>query len=333
LYYAQRQANRPDAEYLKEVKAGVPENTAAAEYRRQVMEERANAKDEADRQRWMRTAQFFAKWGSTPGPTLVAGMNALQEAIPNLIGDEKEQKKAQREADKVIYDIDHATRLEELGYLKEARAMKDKAAERAMHLQQYLTQAQASVEGHNISAAATVQSAQLHKEATLGAAAENAASRRDQRDRFEDDKRYNRLQIAERQEQSVEATISREANGRQHVDDLKTVAIKDESGNVPPAIKDRVAAAQARIEARENDWETRRKAAARSVADARRRYTGEAEETTPAPGASTATQTSGPRIRFDPTKLTGDDATAYQWATSNPRDPRAEAIKKRLGAQ
>jgi hypothetical protein len=32
-------------------------------------------------------------------------------------------------------------------------------------------------------------------------------------------------------------------------------------------------------------------------------------------------------------KLSGEDAAALQWANSNPKDPRAAEIKKRLGAQ
>jgi hypothetical protein len=121
------QANRPTSELLKEIQAereamGVGDNKAREELRSQQMAERANMKDEQERQRHMRLAEFFASWGSTPGPVLVAGMNALKQSIPGIVSDQKEAKKARREADKIIYDIDEATRLEKLGIIaKEAK--------------------------------------------------------------------------------------------------------------------------------------------------------------------------------------------------------------------
>jgi hypothetical protein len=62
-------------------------------YRAKLMEERANAEDEAKRTRYMRLAEFFGRWGSTPGSTLAAGLNSVKETIPNIISDEKEAKK------------------------------------------------------------------------------------------------------------------------------------------------------------------------------------------------------------------------------------------------
>jgi len=140
---ASAQANRPTAELLKEIQAeretlGVGENVARQEYRAQQMAERANLADEKERQRHMRLAEFFASWGSTPGPVLVAGMNALKQSIPGIISDEKEAKKARKEADKIIYDIDEATRLEKLGMIDKATAKKEQAAKHAEDYNKYL---------------------------------------------------------------------------------------------------------------------------------------------------------------------------------------------------
>jgi hypothetical protein len=140
---ASAQANRPTAELLKEIQAerdalGVGENVGRQEFRAQQMAERANMKDEQERQRHMRLAEFFASWGSTPGPVLVAGMNALKQSIPNIISDEKDAKKARKEADKIIYDIDEATRLEKLGMIDKATALKEKAASHAEDYNKYL---------------------------------------------------------------------------------------------------------------------------------------------------------------------------------------------------
>lgn len=140
---ASAKAARPTADLLKEIQAerealGVGENVGRQEFRAQQMAERANMKDEQERQRNMRLAEFFATWGSTPGPVLVAGMDALKKSIPNLISDEKEQKKARKEADKIIYDIDEATRLEKLGMIDKATAIKEQAAKHAEDYNKYL---------------------------------------------------------------------------------------------------------------------------------------------------------------------------------------------------
>ena len=148
------QANRATEDVIKDIQAeqralGVDKSEARETYRAQQMAERANMKDEQERQKYLRAAEFFAKWGSTPGPVLVAGMNALRESIPGIISDEKEQKKARKEADKIIYDIDEATRLEKLGLYDKATALKEKAAARAEDYNKYLLTLQAQREAND----------------------------------------------------------------------------------------------------------------------------------------------------------------------------------------
>jgi hypothetical protein len=87
-------------------------------------------KDEQERQRNMRLAEFFASWGSTPGPVLVAGMNALKQSIPNIISDEKEAKRIRMEIDKSIAGLDEAIRLEKKGDHEAATALKTKWADK-----------------------------------------------------------------------------------------------------------------------------------------------------------------------------------------------------------
>ena len=108
-------------------------NTADAEYRKQIMESRANAADEAKRLESMRMAEFFSTWGSTPGPTLVAGMQAAQKTIPTLIADKKDQKKAKDESDKIIFELDRAARLEKAGNWDEAEKIKENQAKAAQN--------------------------------------------------------------------------------------------------------------------------------------------------------------------------------------------------------
>jgi hypothetical protein len=116
------------AQQGKDREAFMGPDTAGAEYRKSVMSQKANAKEEAERLQSMRLAEFFSVWGSTPGPTLVAGMQAAQKTIPNLIKDKDDQKKANAELDKIIYNLDRASRLEKAGDWEAAAKIKTEQA-------------------------------------------------------------------------------------------------------------------------------------------------------------------------------------------------------------
>ena len=118
------------AEDRKRREAQLGPDTATIEYRKKIMDERANAPDEARRQMGMRLMEFGANWASTPGAPLVAGMRALKEGLPGVMEDTKANKKAMKEIDASIYALDHAARLEAEGYLDRAVAYKEKAQER-----------------------------------------------------------------------------------------------------------------------------------------------------------------------------------------------------------
>jgi hypothetical protein len=125
-------SERPLSELMAEKQAAYKELGVGApgvEQRTKLMAERANAEDEANRNRWMRAAQFFSKWGSTPGATLVAGMTAVRDSVPDMINDAKEAKKVRMEIDKTIAGLDEATRLEKKGLVDEAYAEKMKLAQ------------------------------------------------------------------------------------------------------------------------------------------------------------------------------------------------------------
>lgn len=122
-------ANAPTGEGAAARRAYIGEDTAGQEYRAKLMSERANAKDEGIRQNWMRAAEFFADWGSRPGNTLAAGMMALKNTIPNVISDQKEQKKYERETDKILYELGKAERAEKAGDWDKAEEAKNKAGE------------------------------------------------------------------------------------------------------------------------------------------------------------------------------------------------------------
>jgi hypothetical protein len=137
-------------------------NVGRESYRAEEMARRANLKDEAERQKNLRLAEFFASWGSTPGPVLVAGMTALKKSIPGMVEDSKEAKKLQRESDKIIYDIDEATRLEKAGYRDKADAKIQQAAANAAQLNNTL----GSYSGQKLAASASMANAAAQREAT-----------------------------------------------------------------------------------------------------------------------------------------------------------------------
>lgn len=151
-----KQANRPLSEIVAEEKAMMGPNVAAQKYREAVMSERANAEDEFKRQNWLRAAQIFADWGSQPGNTLVAGMNALKGRIGDVISDREAQRKYYRDIDKTMYELDKADRLEEAGYIEAARKTREKAGEQGFKMFGHLSDI-ARTESSN---AATLQAAQ-----------------------------------------------------------------------------------------------------------------------------------------------------------------------------
>jgi hypothetical protein len=195
---------------LKEIQdakkeAGLGENKEAQEYRSKLMAERANMADEAKRQRNMRAAEFFATWGSTPGATLVAGMQALKKTIPDLISDDREQAKARKEADKVIYDLDQAIRAEKLGDFDKAATFKEKASDRANQFNMKLI----DLEGHKISAGATLGAAKIREESQKEINRLNNL----REDRLASDARV-RQEAAERKQDEIErANRERETQG------------------------------------------------------------------------------------------------------------------------
>jgi hypothetical protein len=123
---AATEAGRTNADIRKEIEAeyeaaGVGQRNP--EERANLMKERVNAEDEARRTRYLRMAEMFATWGTTPGPTLAAGLSAFKNTVPSLISDEKEATRVRKEIDKSLAGLDESMRLEKRGLV-------DKAADR-----------------------------------------------------------------------------------------------------------------------------------------------------------------------------------------------------------
>jgi hypothetical protein len=284
---ANEAAARPLSAFVEEGKdalraAGIsPENTGMQEYRSRIMAERANMGDEAARQKNLRLAEFFASWGSTPGATLVAGMSALKKTIPTLIEDEKERKKALRESDKIIYELDQAERLEKKGLVSEASAKKEKIADRAEKLNTEVTRSaeakrkdEIAAQGHRAdfearnyattsSAAANKYAADLRLQGDLAHSAASKANAEAARE----GNNFNKAQTAYQLAQNARLTVDKEydavVNSKAYTNAVNDV--KDLSTNETPQIKDRVAKSREYINSVAEDFKNRREMMDKSV--------------------------------------------------------------------
>ena len=221
---AKARGEKSVSDFAEEVRAakkaaGVDVDTARLGLRGQEMERRANLADEARRQKDMRLAEFFASWGSTPGPTLVAGMSALKKSIPDMIGDRREAKKLERESDKIIYEIDEAIRSEKLGDIDKAAALKEKAAAQAAELNKTI----ATYKAHADSSAAHMYGSQLsylgHKENAKATADASAARTKE----ANDEKKFKTLDAAETNYRRVQEMINKETGANSPYDRARTM--------------------------------------------------------------------------------------------------------------
>jgi hypothetical protein len=278
---AEKRAAAPLSTFMAERQAAMKEAGVAdvsegqQKMRAEMMAEKANLGEEKERQKHLRLAEFFASWGSTPGPVLVAGLNALQKTVPNIVADEKEQKKARREIDKSIADLDNATRLEKRGEVDAAMALKLKAAEDMKALNIKFIDYQSRRESDQSSAAASKYSADMQFRGEQLRAQTSRLDRTARLDTEKDNKIFGQWQAASKTEADVLARIQREENDKQHMADLNAVKLGKQTGmdednkfdetKVPSAVLSAMKEAQARIEAREKGWKQRIKTAAENT--------------------------------------------------------------------
>jgi len=294
---AEKRANAPLSSFMAERQAALREAGVAdvsegqQKQRAELMAERANMAEEKERQKHLRLAEFFASWGSTPGPTLVAGMNALKKSIPGIISDEKEQKKARREIDKSIADLDNATRLEKRGEIDAAMALKQKAAEDMRALNTKLIDYQSRRESDISSAAASKYSADMQYRVEQLRANTQRLDRAALRENAQDNKAFSQYQTAAAQEQRVIAKIIDQAKLLE--EDYKKIntaemSMKQNNGKMPEALVPGYEAAKKKIAEQEAIWNKQKEAASRDTELAYSRIRVRPEAT------ATATETPAP---------------------------------------
>jgi len=140
---------------------------------------------EAEDQKYLRRAQAWAVFGSTPGPLLKVGLQAMAGYINDTMEDTKARKKAINELNKAIYDIDHAEYLVSIGRMDKAESAKADAWKRVDGLNDKL---------------ATLR--QRQREAELGAVTEGAKAEMQGKYRLKEQELQNRGQIAAARERA-----------------------------------------------------------------------------------------------------------------------------------
>jgi hypothetical protein len=271
---AERRKNAPLSEFMAERQAAMREAGVAdisegqQRQRAEMMAEKANLGEEKERQRHLRLAEFFANWGSTPGPTLVAGMNALKQAVPGIVSDEKEQKKARREIDKSIADLDNATRLEKRGEVDAAMALKLKAAEDMKALNAKFIDYQSRRESDASSFAASKYNADMQFRSEQLRANTARLDRAARRETDADSKAFGQYQTAANQEQRLISKIADQA--KMFDKDYATIKTAEMSagandGKMNPALVPGYEAAKEKIRLQEEVWNKQKEQAARDT--------------------------------------------------------------------
>jgi hypothetical protein len=202
--------------------------------------------EEAEDQKYLRRAQAWAVFGSTPGPLLKVGLQAMAGYINDTMEDTKARKKAMNELNKAIYEVDHAEYLISAGRMEKANAAKADAFKRVDGLNDKL---------------ATLR--QRQREAELGTATEGAKSAMQAEARIAEQKLQNQGQIgaalarsnaADKEEKSIEKQ-TKDARGElqkwdadkgKKLDDAKTMLsnpnFKGEGRKLFEATRDRLQA-------------------------------------------------------------------------------------------
>lgn len=287
---ARAKGDRPLSDFSDEQAAelkrlGLDKSEGRDQERKNTMAELANADDEAKRLRWMRAAKFFASWGSKPGPTLVAGMNALTESIPEFITDEKDQKKAKRDAQKVLSTLEEAARQEKLGNFKEAVARKKEAGALATDLYKVYVQSEISSASDASRAASSKYTADMQLKAEEVRSATAAAERAQKRGDEAEAKKYRDYSVFAKDEETVLARIAAERSAKDY-------QALQQKANMPDTVtgpaKTQRDEAIAKMKVIEDGWATRAKSAADRTAAAKVRAVGETEAAPTGKGISKA---------------------------------------------
>jgi hypothetical protein len=236
-------------------------------------------------------------------------MNSLIESIPEFITDEKDQKKAKRDAQKVLSTLEEADRQEKLGNFKEAVARKKEAGALATDYYKIFVQSEISAASDKSRSDSSKLTAELNLKAekirAKTAAARDNQSRLDANGRQLNDKYI----AAGNGEARVLSDIAKERSADDYKELIRLSRLP-ESGS--DAIKKQRSDAITRLNVIDEEHSTRASKAAKRTKFYERQVMG---DEAPEPTGMSATER----------------RAAEQWLKVNPNDPRAANIRQQLG--
>ena len=119
---------------------------------------------------------MWAKFGSTPGPILKAGLTAINETIPDLLDDQKYARALQRSITKTLNDIDRAEYLDKKGRYDEAQKLLNSARENVVNYSIATSKLVADEYQNRIGAVSKLAAAEVGGKYDVLAARERAAA-------------------------------------------------------------------------------------------------------------------------------------------------------------
>ena len=230
-----KEANAPaktTEEIIAKREAFIGPDTYTPKERARLMAEKTSAEAEAKYEFNMNMAKFFADLGSRPGSTGHAGLTALRDNIPNLVTSEKNKRKAIREINKSLTELEKVERLEKAGQYDKAEEIKKADATRLKD---------------KLSPIITYAATKYSADSSVKAAAIRAEGGGE-----------NKLLA------KIEADIGREKNQKVYQDTFKWANMtppKDASD----AVKNKIADAKTQLDKFERDFEARREQARKGV--------------------------------------------------------------------
>jgi len=139
--------DRQQAAYSK---LGIDPAKMFEEERARRQEELSMSKEDAKKAEYLRYAQMFAKFGSTPGGELKAALIAINDTVPDLLEDQAKSKAVQREIGKALSDLNKSEYLEKRGRVDDAIKSHNAAAEKAATLSSSLGEMLYKVESEKL---------------------------------------------------------------------------------------------------------------------------------------------------------------------------------------
>jgi hypothetical protein len=134
------------------------------------------AKGDAKKAEYLRWAQMWATFGSTPGPVLRAAVMSINNTIPDLIEDQDKARAIQKEINKSIHDLDRAALMEKKGRLDDAYKLDQEAKGNLAKISLDISKLQVHEFETKRTSAAQMASAEMQKQATIQSAALRAAA-------------------------------------------------------------------------------------------------------------------------------------------------------------